>query len=395
MRILFLSRWFPFPTNNGSKLRIFHLLQGISRQHEVFLISFFDPSEAALDITRFKAICKKIWTVEWEPFDPNSRPARFGFLSSKPRSIIDTFSVEMRDTIRDAISEFSIEMVIASQIDMAAYGPYLSGLPAIFEEIEVGVLYEQYSRSDTSRHKLRYGLTWLKQRHFLKTCLKHYRLATVVSEREKLLVHKHVNENARIEVIPNCVDLAQYGIKTADPLANSLIFTGSFTFHPNYEGMFWFTQQVLPLIRKHVQDVQLTITGNHDGFRLPDMQGVRLTGYVDDVRPLISQSWCNIVPLHSGGGTRLKILESMALGTPVVATSKGAEGLDVENGVHLLIADTAEEFAGAILQLLVDDVLCHRLTENAYELVRTNYDWTKVMPRFLEIVEKSPTLSTN
>jgi glycosyltransferase involved in cell wall biosynthesis len=111
---------------------------------------------------------------------------------------------------------------------------------------------------------------------------------------------------------------------------------------------------------------------------------VNLTGYVDDIMSLISKSWCSIVPLRVGGGTRLKILEAMALGTPVVATSKGAEGLDVEDGVHLLIADSPEEFSDAVICLLTDDVLRDRITNNAVRIVREKYDSQIVMSKFVK-----------
>jgi glycosyltransferase involved in cell wall biosynthesis len=115
---------------------------------------------------------------------------------------------------------------------------------------------------------------------------------------------------------------------------------------------------------------------------------VTLTGFVDDVRPLIAQSWISVVPLHTGGGTRLKILEAMALGTPVVATSKGAEGLDVQSGRHLLIADTPEAFAQSAIRLLKEPELRRQLAKSAYQLIREKYDWAVVIPRFLALTER-------
>jgi glycosyltransferase involved in cell wall biosynthesis len=114
---------------------------------------------------------------------------------------------------------------------------------------------------------------------------------------------------------------------------------------------------------------------------------VILAGYVENVRSLIARSWVSIAPLFNGGGTRLKILEAMALGTPVVATTKGAEGLDLQSEEHLLIADTPEAFAQQILRLLNGPSLRNRPAENAYPLIREKYDWAIVMPRFLNLVE--------
>jgi glycosyltransferase involved in cell wall biosynthesis len=137
-----------------------------------------------------------------------------------------------------------------------------------------------------------------------------------------------------------------------------------------------------------VPGVGLTITGDHAGLPLPCTNHVSLAGVVDDVRPLIASASVSLAPIRVGGGTRLKILEAMALRAPVVATSKGAEGLDVRDGEHLLIADTPEAFADATIRLLKEPGLRERLADNAYQLVREHYDWAVVMPRFLHLVER-------
>jgi glycosyltransferase involved in cell wall biosynthesis len=209
----------------------------------------------------------------------------------------------------------------------------------------------------------------------------------VVSDREADLFLKHVSSSAAIEVIPNCVDLNSYGQDKDIPRPFSMIFAGSFTYEPNYEAMCWFVQNVYPEILRWAPQAQLIITGNHAGKSLPLDDHVTLTGFVEDVRPLISRAWCAVIPLHKGGGTRLKILEAMALGTPVVATLKGAEGLEVTDGKELLIADDPHAFAQAILNLFLNSELRQRLARNAFELVRTRYDWSVVFPKFLAIVQ--------
>jgi glycosyltransferase involved in cell wall biosynthesis len=160
---------------------------------------------------------------------------------------------------------------------------------------------------------------------------------------------------------------------------------------PNYEAMVWFLGEVYPHVQAQVPEVKLTITGAPAQRRLPPAKNVNQTGFVDDVRPLIARAWGSLVPIHSGGGTRLKILEAMALGTPVVATSKGAEGLDVQAGQHLLIGDTPESFAREVVRLLMEPELRWHLVNNAAQLIREKYDWAVVMPRFLDLVEQVAT----
>ncbi|HEB65696.1 MAG TPA: glycosyltransferase, partial [Chloroflexi bacterium] len=146
-------------------------------------------------------------------------------------------------------------------------------------------------------------------------------------------------------------------------------------------AMAYFLRDIYPLVRALRPQVRLRITGKTDGVpveRLPLDEDVTLTGYVDDIRPVVARSWITVVPLRVGGGTRLKILESLALGTPVVSTSKGAEGLALEDGKHLLIADTPQAFSQAVVRLLEDPHLRARLGEAGRERVRQLYDWKQI-----------------
>jgi glycosyltransferase involved in cell wall biosynthesis len=168
-----------------------------------------------------------------------------------------------------------------------------------------------------------------------------------------------------------------------------LIFSGSFRYQPNYYAMQWFVSQVFPLILEKIPEVQLVITGDHANLPLSQTKNISLAGYVDDIKSLIASCNVSIVPLWSGGGTRLKILEAMALGTPVVATSKGAEGLLAENGEHILIADQPEIFARTVIKILTDKKLREFLASNALQLVKAKYDWRAMMPKFLGFLERA------
>jgi polysaccharide biosynthesis protein PslH len=388
MNILFLSRWFPYPPNNGAKLRIYHLLRGLAQQHEITLLTFADSTEMGLNLSELRSLCREVQVVPWKCFNPRSPRAWLGLFSPYPRSVIDTFSPEMKSCIEQALIARDYDVVIASEIDMAAYSPYFRNLPALLEEVEIGVLYERFTQAASFEQRLRRGLTWLKHRRYLASLLKNFRACTVVSARERELLAQTVPEYETIEIIPNCVSVADYSDVHEAPQPNTLIFSGAFSYAPNYEAMVWFLHKVYPLIQTHIPDVRLTITGNHGNRPLPPAHNITLTGFVDDVRPLIAGSSVSLAPLHTGGGTRLKILEAMALGTPVVATSKGAEGLDIEPGEHLLLADTPETFAQAVIRLLQEAKLRQQLVDKAYQLVHEKYDWAVVTPRFLQLIEQ-------
>ncbi len=390
MQILFLSAWFPYPPNNGSKLRIYNLLRGLAEKHEITLISFADQPGIDPDVPELKDLCRKIRVVPVTWFNPGSLRARLAIFSPKPRSIIDTFSPQMAETIAEEVHIYPFDLVIASQTRMAGYRPSFRRLPALFEEVEVGVLYGNFAEAVNRKERLRHGLTWLKHRNYLAGLLRQYAASTVASQTEQELLQKLTITRAvdNVVVIPNCIDVTTYTGVMANPRPNTLIYTGSFSFTPNYEAMLWFINRVLPLVQAQIPDVHLTITGDKAERPLPESSGISHVGFVDDIRTFVASSWISLAPLQTGGGTRLKILEAMALKTPVVATTKGAQGLEGRDGEHFLLADAPQEFAAAVVRLLQDNSLRQKLTENAYQLVKMQYDWTAVSPRLLHLVNE-------
>jgi len=390
MKILFLSRWFPYPANNGSKLRIYNLLRGLSQHHDVTLLSFADQPDVSPKAPEIRSICREVHVVPWREFDPLGWRARLAFFSLKPRSVVDTFSIEMAQKITGLLQAQKFDLVIASQLPMAAYFPYFENTPALFEEVELGLSYgDAHDPSGGWRKRLRHALTWFKLRRYFSQLLDAFDACTVVSEQERQLLKRVFPVHRKeIVVIPNCVNVKDYENIRVETKPNQLVFTGSFHYHTNYEAMVWFVRDVFPRILEEIPQAQLVITGDHAGLPLPPSPNVTLAGFVDDIGSLIASSAVSLAPLWSGGGTRLKILEAMAIGTPVVATSKGAEGLDARNREHLFIADSPESFAGEVIRLLRDQGLGDRISSNARQLVRENYDWMGVMPRLLSLLTK-------
>ncbi len=390
MNILFLSRWYPFPANNGSKLRVFHLLRGLAAQHRVTLLSFHETQEtAAVDAPEIRTLCPEIHTVPWPKFNPSSGTSIMGLLNPKPRSVLDSYSPQMAAKIQQLIAKNKYDLIIASQIGSAGYGSLFQNIPAIFEEAEMGIYYEQLGQANSIKSRLRYKLTLAKQEKYLRDVLQYFKACTVVSEPEQALVQTAVPHYKNVEIIPNCMNLADYEQINVEKRPNSLIFTGSFTYHVNHEAMVWYVGKVNALVQAQIPDVHLSITGDHADLPLPPANNVTRTGFVDDIRGLIASSCISLVPIFMGGGTRLKILEAMALRTAVVATSKGAEGLDVVDGKHLLLADTPQAFAQAVVRLLRDPDLYQEIADNGYQLIKQKYDWPSVTPHFLNLVERT------
>jgi polysaccharide biosynthesis protein PslH len=387
MKLLFLSRWYPYPADNGSKIRVSNLLSALCGQHDVTLISFFDPVRDRTDRSDTSLVPSEIHVRPYRDFQRDSARALLGYFSGTPRSIVDTYDPEMASLIRGTVARNRFDLVIASQTQMAAYHDCFAGVPAIFEEVELGAYYPLPTRRVLSR--LRQQLTWAKHSRFIARMVEKFRACTVASEPERQLLAHAAPEFRSVHVVPNSIDLQQFETVREDRCSGSLIFAGSLRYAPNYDAMDWFTRDIFPSIRDSFPGVSLTITGDSGMRPLSDTRNVVLTGAVRDVAPLIAASALAVVPLRSGGGTRLKVLESFALRTPVIATSKAVEGLDVRDGKQLLIADDAPAFVRAVHDLIQQPDRASELAENAFSLVQARYDWRQLRPQFKQIVEQA------
>jgi glycosyltransferase involved in cell wall biosynthesis len=238
---------------------------------------------------------------------------------------------------------------------------------------------------------MQYLVSWWKARQYERRIFRRFDLVTMVSEQDRRVSEAGLsNKRGRVEVVPNGVDCRHNRPSLAQPTPQTLVFNGSMTYDANLEAVKYFLDGVYPLVQSRVPGVSLTITGSTSGVDLSllNLNGrVRLAGYVDDVRPLVAGASACVVPIRQGGGTRLKILEAMALGTPVVSTTKGAEGLEVTPGKNILIADEPADFASQVVRLMREPDLRERLAVNARRLVEERYDWRAIGQNFVRLVE--------
>ena len=196
------------------------------------------------------------------------------------------------------------------------------------------------------------------------------------NDRRELLKYAPTLSPAQVSLLPNGVDVSNYDIGDVEPQKNTLIYNGAITYNANYDAVQFFLREILPIIQSEIPQVKVKITGKTTGVdldSLPLNENVIFTGYVSDIRPVIKSSTVCIVPLQVGGGTRLKILEALALGTPVVTTSKGAEGLDMQPGRDLLVADSPADFARAVVRVVNEPELRDQLRVNGRKAVEA-YD---------------------
>lgn len=392
MRIVFLSRWFPYPPDNGSKIRIFNAIKQLAQHHEIALITFAEATDEVDDRTLavLGEFCSSIRTLPFRPYRPTSARALAGLFSASPRSIADTFSPEIHAAVNEACRTARTDLVIASQLGMAPYAMGVQGVPAVLEEVELSIFRDGLNATSPAR-RLRSRLTWLKLSAYLRRILPRFAVCTVVSERERENLRNVAPHYASVRVIPNAVDTSEYTGTYGSPRPNTAVFSGALTYSANYDALRYFLDEMYAPISEAVPDFRVRVTGRHNGIDIASLRaypGVEYTGYLADVRPTVAQSWLSLVPLRQGGGTRLKILEAMALGTPVVASQKGADGLDVADGRDILLAADRQQFVEKTIHLLRSPALHERIAAGGRQLVKSKYDWAVVGHELNRIVDQ-------
>ena len=380
MRILLLSKWFPHPATNGAQIRLCNLIRQLHFENEIDLLAFARPAPVAQsDSVAMHRFCRRIEVVPPRMFNENSLSAWWGFASWKPRSVVQTYSKEMARLIDDSLKGNTYDLTLAFEAGppslVSLFASRIATAPVILEDVEVGVLQDAFKGAN-GVVRLRHGLTWYKQARFTRALLQSVAGCIVPSELERRRLLPMVPSGCTVEVVPNCVDLPDHSGDFGRRRANSLVFSGSVTYEPNLDAMQHFLSSIYPTIQAAVTDVNLDVLGKTDAAsvcRLPRNASVTFTGLIPDVRARIATASVNVVPIRAGAGTRVKIIESMALGTPVVSTTKGAEGLEVTHAKDILIADEPGDFANSVIRLLRDDELRDKLILGGRELVRTRY----------------------
>jgi glycosyltransferase involved in cell wall biosynthesis len=199
--------------------------------------------------------------------------------------------------------------------------------------------------------------------------------ALVASEADR----RAIGDFPRLVVNSNAVDLARFVPQAEPRRAHAIVFSGNLGYFPNVDGIVWFARAVLPLVRTEIPDATLSIVGARPARAVRELESlgshVELLGQVPDLAPFIARARVAVAPLRAGSGQSLKILEAMASGTPVVATPRAVEGLDVIDGAHLLLAEDAPHFAAHVVRLLREPAAADVLARTARRLVEARYDW--------------------
>jgi glycosyltransferase involved in cell wall biosynthesis len=393
MRILVLSTWFPYPLSQGSKIRAYHLIKGLARQHDLALLSFQDTRLEPGWLDHMRYLCGRVEVTGQDPFAHDRFRKFWGWLSPLPSAVLASHSPAMERQVKRLVAEWHPQCIFALTFVTAPYALIAQDVVRIVDvdNVMTPMLHEEYRRTKKPVKQLRNWLAFRKFRHYENWLYRQFNLCLVTNERDRQIVIDLAHlQTSQVGVVSNGVDISLDHAPSGNHRPNTIIFNGALTYAANYDAMDYFLREIFPLIVAEIPDAQLVITGSTQGVpitRLPIDDHVIFTGYLDDVRPTVSSSCVCVVPLRIGGGTRLKVLEAMALGTPVVSTSKGVEGLNAEAGKHLLVADRPEDFAAQTVRIMRDPVLKSALTAQASQLVKEQYDWDNVGQHLCNLVE--------
>lgn len=393
VRVLFLSPRECWPPTSGAKLRDYYFARGLAQGSDLKYI-FFGTDQSARQLAENLNPGTEVFAVP-APAKYSALKIVRGLLGRYPLPVLNYTSAGMAHTIGQVIGAERFDAVHLDSIHFAAYLPLLrSRLPEAkvilnWHNIE-SELMARYAGTSASLKRKAYAKVTARQMQKLENSMLHSCYGHVVCSRRELEVLSRRDSTARIALAPNGVDGSYFSLQSDAALKQRLVFVGQMSYHANAEGIAWFVRSAWPAIRGRYPAFQISVVGSSPGpavLALANEPGVEVTGTVPDVRPFYSGAYAAIVPLLTGGGTRLKILEAMASGTPVISTRLGAEGLPVTHRTDILFADTAPDWLDA-LAYLSDPQRRKRLVETARHLARSQFDWTAIGAQLLQLYRR-------
>jgi len=400
VKLLFLTPQLPYPPNKGTAMRNYGLIAGLAARHDIDVLTFADAdSLRAARSSPLAAACRSIDACP-APTRSTARRALATALSSWPDMALRLWSTPLATRLARRLRERDYDILQVEGIEMARYGLLARRLAPrarwVFDDHNAEWLLQR--RTYEAERELAgwspgaiYSLiqTW-KLKRFERKIGRAADGVVAVSPGDASAL-RELDPGLRVSVVTNGIDTAHFRRDTVTPVefnAPTLVFSGTMDFRPNVDAVLWFAARVLPELRVAAPAVEFVVVGQRPHARLDALRGrpgIRITGAVDDVRPYLAGAAVCVVPLRMGGGTRLKVLEALAMQTPVVSTSLGVDGFEVESGREVIIADDPRQFAAGVLGLIEQSGRRQALVERGRQFVETRYDWTVIVPKMEEV----------
>lgn len=397
MQILWLKTELLHPVDKGGKIRTYNMLKELKRDHHITYLSLDDGSADRAAREQAQEYCHELICVPHEQREKFSKgfyaELLLNLASGYPYAIKKYESAAMRRQILDLTANGRFDVVICDFLAPAINVPLELSCPTILfqHNVEAMIWKRHFEVQNNPAKKTYLRQQWRKMERFERETCRRFDTVIAVSKEDAEQMREEYAVDQVFEV-PTGVDTEFFqpsGAQSIDP--HNVVFTGSMDWLPNEDAIRYYTDQILPFIRRAIPDVTLTVVGRNPYPGLVELSrrdpSVVVTGRVDDVRPYMERAAAYVVPLRIGGGTRLKIFEAMAMEKAIVSTSVGAEGLPVRDGRELRIADTPETFAASLAELLKNPEAAKELGQEAGRVVRERFGWIGVAKRFSEICE--------
>ena len=406
MKILVIAHRLPYPPNVGLRLRLYNLYSRLAQNHSVTWVSPIVAEDETYveDVLQF---CDEVFPLPGDaPFELPTQGWRNLFMRAVAhlhwerlfvflfgRGLVRNFdwmhgTAERRAFVQQVADSARWDIVMCETISTIELVPSVAAAPRVASLHDITwTVVRRLGRlgprtwEDRLFHFLEVLRTgWYEKRHY-----RRFDAAITVSDFDKKAL-KRLCPRLETFSVDNGTDTSYFRPNSDRDMGNTLAFVGTFGYEPNRDGARYFAERILPRIRASVPDARLVLVGEMAPAELAMVPGVSLTGEVPDVRPYLEQASVVVVPLRAGSGTRIKILDALAAGKAVVTTSIGMEGLRVEHGRHVLIADSPEDFAEAVVRLLRNPALRAEMGANGRKLVEQEYDWGMLARRFEDVL---------
>ena len=397
LNILFVSPTVPYPTIDGGRIRVSNLVSNLCQINKVTFLTFITSPKDEEGVKKLQDLGIEVIGVRWNYSNTTSNlPVLLSqIIRGKPLTIAKYYSPKMVDELRRLLNMHKFDVI---HFEMLHTGQYLLTLPSshlaktILDQQNIDSLIWQrlFTTERNLLKKLAYYWQYRSFSAFEKKICPEFSKCVCVSEEDRKRLTQ-ICPDANTDVAPNGVDLDYFIPAEKDEQESKLVFTGSMDWQPNEDAVLFFCEHIFPFIKAKMPDMTFYIVGSNPTdrvLRLNDIEGVTVTGFVDDVRSYIADAAVYVVPLRIGGGTRLKILQAFAMNKAVVSTSVGSEGLDVTNGYNIIVSDDPHQFADSVIQLLKDKQLRRKLGGNGRSLVQEKYDWKSIAKKLDSIYRR-------
>ncbi|MCS7150949.1 MAG: glycosyltransferase family 4 protein [Endomicrobia bacterium] len=396
MKILLISTFFPYPPDEGIKMPVFNLIKEFNLLgHKIILLSFIKEEEKKyIDI--LKNFCEKIIVVEHNISKNIVKRILLTLFGSQPYNVYQFYSKKLLRKLKDVLSLEKIDVIFFDFFTTVRYKEKLkTHLPTIlhYHDAVSMLFYRNFVLEKNLFAKFYWFIQYKKLLKFENKLQFLFDKITVVAQKDKeWLVEKSNVDPAKVEVIPNGVDVEYFYYKFNTNFVEepySLLFRGIMSFKPNIDACLYFLESIYPLLKEELPQVKFFIVGPNPPKKIlkyvKNDTSIIITGYVEDIREYIVKCKINISPMISGSGIKNKILESLAMGTPSVVSSIAAEGIpELKDSENILIADTPQEFVEKIKLLFEDEKLYLKLATDGRKLIEEKYTWQKVALQFCE-----------